>query len=134
MTPELSVRTPRLELIAATLELLEAELAGPEALGAKLGVPVPNSWPPGEYDHEALDFFLSRIFTYGPSVVGWYNWYAIVVGADGHRESLVAGAGDLGAPAPATGVRRRRIWWRLAIRWCRKPGVAVLPPKSWRAW
>jgi RimJ/RimL family protein N-acetyltransferase len=98
MRAGLSVRTPRLELIAATLELLEAELAGPEALGAKLGVSVPNSWPPGEYDHDALDFFLSRIFTYGPSVVGWYNWYAIVVGADGQRESLVAGAGYMGPP------------------------------------
>ncbi len=98
MTAALSVRTPRLELIAATLELLEAELAGPAALGALLGVSVPDSWPPGEYDHEALDFFLSRIFTFGPSVVGWYNWYAILVGADGRRESLVAGAGYLGPP------------------------------------
>jgi RimJ/RimL family protein N-acetyltransferase len=98
MTPALSVRTPRLELIAATLELLEAELAGPEALGAMLGVPVPDSWPPGEYDCDALDFFLSRIFTYGPSVVGWYNWYAIVIGSDGRRESLIAGAGYMGPP------------------------------------
>jgi ribosomal-protein-alanine N-acetyltransferase len=98
MTAALSVRTPRLELIAATLDLLEAELAGPEALGAKLGVAVPSSWPPGEYDGDALDFFLSRIFTYGPSVVGWYNWYAIVIGSDGRREALVAGAGYMGPP------------------------------------
>jgi [ribosomal protein S5]-alanine N-acetyltransferase len=98
MTPRLSVRTPRLELIAATLDLLEAELAGPAALGAMLGVPVPSGWPPGEYDRDALDFFLSRIFTYGPSVVGWYNWYAIEIGADGRRESLVAGAGYMGPP------------------------------------
>ena len=98
MTPPLSVRTARLELIAATLDLLEAELAGPAALGAMLGVPVPSSWPPGEYDRDALDFFLSRIFTYGPSVVGWYNWYAIEIGADGRRESLVAGAGYMGPP------------------------------------
>jgi [ribosomal protein S5]-alanine N-acetyltransferase len=99
MTLRLSLRTARLELIPATLELLEAELAGPEALGAMLGVAVPSSWPPGEYDQDALDFFLSRIFTYGPSVVGWYNWYAVLIGADGRRESLVAGAGYLGPPA-----------------------------------
>jgi [ribosomal protein S5]-alanine N-acetyltransferase len=98
MTPSLRVRTPRLELIAATLELLEAELAGPEALGEILGVPVPDSWPPGEYDQEALDFFVSRVFIYGPSVVGWYNWYAIQIGADGRREALVAGAGYMGPP------------------------------------
>jgi len=47
---------------------------------------------------DALYFFLSRIFTYGPSVVGWYNWYAIEIGADGRRESLVAGAGYMGPP------------------------------------
>jgi RimJ/RimL family protein N-acetyltransferase len=31
-------------------------------------------------------------------VVGWYNWYAFVLGADGRRESLVAGAGYMGPP------------------------------------
>ncbi|HEX3836668.1 MAG TPA: GNAT family protein [Steroidobacteraceae bacterium] len=98
MTPGLSVRTARLELIAATFELLEAELAGPAALGAVLGVPVPHSWPPGEYDRDALDFFLSRIFMHGPAVVGWYNWYAILLDADGCREALVAGAGYMGPP------------------------------------
>jgi RimJ/RimL family protein N-acetyltransferase len=94
----LSFRTARLELVAATFELLEAELAGPGALGDMLGVPVPGSWPPGEYDRDALDFFLSRIFMHGPAVVGWYNWYAIRLGADGRREALVAGAGYMGPP------------------------------------
>jgi ribosomal-protein-alanine N-acetyltransferase len=98
MPVELLMRTARLELHAATLDLIEAELAGPEALGALLGVPVPASWPPGEYDRDALEFFTSRLVAGGPAALGWYNWYGITLGADGRRESLVAGAGYLGPP------------------------------------
>jgi RimJ/RimL family protein N-acetyltransferase len=98
MPLELLIRTARLELLAATLDLIAAELEGPEALGALLGVPVPASWPPGEYDRDALEFFTSRLVAGGPSELGWYNWYAISIGADGRRESLVAGAGYLGPP------------------------------------
>jgi ribosomal-protein-alanine N-acetyltransferase len=98
MSAELRARTARLELIAATLDLIEAELAGPAALGALLGVPVPSSWPPGEYDQDALEFFTSRVLAGGPSALGWYNWYAITIGSDGRREALVGGAGYMGPP------------------------------------
>jgi ribosomal-protein-alanine N-acetyltransferase len=98
MTAALLARTARLELIAATLDLIAAELTGPDALGALLGVSVPASWPPGEYDRDALEFFTSRLVAGGPAVLGWYNWYAIRIGADGRRASLVGGAGYLGPP------------------------------------
>ncbi len=102
MAPDLNqpitVRTPRLELLAASLDLLEAELAGAAALGAMLGVPVPDSWPPGEYDQDALDFFALHIAAEGAAAVGWYNWYAIMIGPDGSREALVGGAGYMGPP------------------------------------
>ncbi len=99
MSSSLLIRTPRLELIAATLDLIAAELEGPEALSALLGVPVPLGWPPGEYDREALEFFTALLVSGGPAALGWYNWYAIAVGADGRREALVGGAGYLGPPA-----------------------------------
>jgi ribosomal-protein-alanine N-acetyltransferase len=99
MSAGLLARTARLELIAATLDLIAAELTGPDALGAMLGVPVPASWPPGEYDQDALQFFTARLVAGGPAALGWYNWYAITIGADGRRESLVAGAGYMGPPA-----------------------------------
>jgi RimJ/RimL family protein N-acetyltransferase len=99
MSSELLIRTARLELLAATLDLIEAELAGPEALGALLGVPVPAGWPPGEYDRDALEFFTSRLVLGGLAALGWYNWYAITRAADGSRDALVAGAGYLGPPA-----------------------------------
>jgi RimJ/RimL family protein N-acetyltransferase len=88
-----------LELIAATVAHLDAEISGPEALGATLGVAVSESWPPGDYDRNALEFFKSQLEAAGESAVGWYTWYAIAVDADGRRNSLVAGAGYMGPPA-----------------------------------
>jgi [ribosomal protein S5]-alanine N-acetyltransferase len=92
-------RTSHLELIAATVAHLDAELEGPEALGALLGVAVPVGWPPGDYDRNAMEFFKAQLEAAGESAVGWYNWYAMAVAADGRRNSLVAGAGYLGPPA-----------------------------------
>ncbi len=63
-----------------------------------LGVPVPNGWPPGEYDRSALEFFRGQLETGGREAVGWYGWYAIARGLDGSRLGLVAAAGYLGPP------------------------------------
>jgi ribosomal-protein-alanine N-acetyltransferase len=92
-------RTAHLELIAATVAHLDAEIAGPEALGALLGVAVPEGWPPGDYDRNAMEFCRAQLEAAGESAVGWYNWYAMAVAADGRRNLLVAGAGYLGPPA-----------------------------------
>ena len=96
---ELVVRTPRLDLIAATLEHIDAELRGHVALQSVLGASVPRDWPPGEYDRGAQEFFRARLASDGPSQVGWLTWYAVTRNAAGIRESLVAGAGFLGPPA-----------------------------------
>ncbi len=93
------IRTSRLDLVVGTLAHVEAELAGPEALEALLGVPVPSAWPPGEYDRGALEYFRGQLVAGGPDVVGWYGWYALVRGPDGKPESLVAAAGYMGPPA-----------------------------------
>ena len=98
-SPELILRTPRLELVATTLEHIEAELISPQALEPLLGVRIPPSWPPGEYDRDALEFFRDRLRAGGPSQVGWYGWYAMTRDDCGRRETLVAGAGYLGPPS-----------------------------------
>ncbi len=89
------IRTKRLELVAATLKHVEAELEGPGALAALLGVPVPDGWPPGEYDRSALEYFRGQL-QFAPESVGWYGWYGIARGVD--RPGLVAAAGYLGPP------------------------------------
>jgi RimJ/RimL family protein N-acetyltransferase len=102
MTAELSFRTQRLELVAATLEHVLAEFSGRGALAALLKVQVPSSWPPGEYDRDALEFFKSKLESASPEEHGWYNWYVISLGTSGFGQSLVAGAGYFGPPSRGT--------------------------------
>lgn len=96
---ELLIRTPRLDLVAATLEHVEAELQSRAALSRLLGADVPPGWPPGEYDRAAQEFFRGRLVALGPAVVGWLTWYAVARAPTGARGTLVAGAGFLGPPA-----------------------------------
>ena len=89
----------RLRLVPSTLAHIEAELQGPEYLQPLLRVDIPQSWPPGEYDRDALLYFRSRMQEGGPSHDGWYGWYVIASGTDAEGESLVAAAGYFGPPA-----------------------------------
>ena len=86
------IRTKRLRLIPATVELLIADLAGPAALELALRVTVPGSWPPEFYDTEALEYTLERLQN-GPDPRGWWTYYfirdepgqpAVVVGIGGY--------------------------------------------------
>ena len=97
MTP-LERHTPRLVLVAADLEHVEAELRGRAALQSVLGASVPDDWPPGEYDRGAQEFFRDRLAAEGPSCVGWLTWYAMTRTGAGARDALVAGAGFFGPP------------------------------------
>ena len=91
--------TRRLRLIPCTLTHLQAELRNPRELEAILGARIPASWPPGEYDRDALAYFHSRLEAEGPSATGWYVWYAITRDEDGQLDELVAGAGFFGPPS-----------------------------------
>jgi ribosomal-protein-alanine N-acetyltransferase len=83
--------------VPATLAHLEADLKSPETLGRFLGVAVPASWPPGEYDRSAMEFFRARL-SEDPGAVGWYGWYAIRR-LEGEEPMLIGAAGYLGKPA-----------------------------------
>jgi RimJ/RimL family protein N-acetyltransferase len=98
-TEERLIRTRRLDLVATTLRHIDAELQSPQALAPLLGVAVPDSWPPGEYDRHALEFFRDQFVAGGATRVGWYGWYAMTRNSAGRRETLVAGAGYLGPPS-----------------------------------
>lgn len=93
----LTLTTPRLDVVAATLDHIHAELEGPQRLTALLGVDIEAGWPPGEYDRGAQEFFRDRLRKGGSDVVGWYTWYAIR--RSGPQRILVGAAGFLGPPS-----------------------------------
>lgn len=73
-------------------------MESPASLGRLLQAAVPASWPPGEYDRSAMEFFHAQLSEDG-AAVGWYGWYAIHRPVDG--DGVVVGSGGyLGPPGP----------------------------------
>lgn len=97
-TEQLRLFTKHLDLMAATLDQVQAELASIEQLAVLLGARVEPGWPPGEYDRGAQEFFRDRLVEGGPSVVGWYGWYAVLRGSGDQGPVLVGAGGYLGPP------------------------------------
>ncbi len=93
------LRTARLELVAATIPLSEAELSDRGEFARLLGAEVPAEWPP-ETAADALPLFLGWLREH-PEWRGWLAWYAVRVG--GEERVLVGGGGFLGGP-DATGM------------------------------
>ncbi len=89
----LSLDTPRLELIAATVDLLTLELDDPAGFAKALEAEVGIDWPPGEYDRDAITFFRDQLRA-APEQAGWFGWYA----REREEGSLVGAAGYFGPP------------------------------------
>jgi len=85
-------------MVAATLEHVCAELEDAELLGGILSVKVDPDWPPGEYDHQAQEFFRDRLREGGKDVIGWYVWYIILRNDPRSGSVLVGSAGFFGPP------------------------------------
>jgi len=94
-----SLLTERLLLVPTTIEHLHAELHAPDQLSGLLGAVVPPSWPPGQYDRDAMAFFLARMTEGGAAVKGWYGWYAILRALTQRPATLVAAGGYFGPPS-----------------------------------
>jgi len=92
------LRTNRLDLTAATLDHITAEMESPEHLVRLLGTQVEPGWPPGEYDRDAQEFFVCRLKEGGISVVGWYIWYAVRREEENQPSILVGAGGYFGPP------------------------------------
>lgn len=69
------IESRRLTLVAATPELVSADLAGAEAFAEALGAEVPAEWPPDLYDSMAMRFSLEQLRD--PLEVGWSLWYLL---------------------------------------------------------
>lgn len=99
---QMKFETQRLELIAATQELLQAELNDQTFLSAELQARVPNNWPPEFYDTQALNFTLNQLEG-NPEHVGWWSWY-IVLKTNPEGRVLIGVGGFKGAPDESNNV------------------------------
>ncbi len=69
------IQSPRLNLIAATIPLIEKDIEGREFLAAGLDVSVPESWPPDLYGPRAMHFALTQLGD--ATEQGWSFWYLV---------------------------------------------------------
>ena len=91
-----TITTPRLELVPATLDLVQAELRAPEELGWRL-TPTFPSWPPEFYDKAAALYTLARLGE-GSEQAGWWLHYIVLRSTPSLRRTLVGSCGFKGPP------------------------------------
>jgi [ribosomal protein S5]-alanine N-acetyltransferase len=87
--------TSRLELVPATVDLVEAELRDPAELGQRLGAVVPAGWPPEPYDRPAAEYTIARL-AQGPEQAGWWLHYMVLV--DPPPRTVIGTCGYKGPP------------------------------------
>ena len=92
----MKIRTERLELIPGTVDLLSAELEGLAPFRQKLGVMVPQSWPPDLYDRPAQEFMVNYLKE-NEDASGWGTWYLVL--RNGNPETLIGICGYKGKPS-----------------------------------
>ena len=67
------IKSKRLNLIAATTELISKNIAGREQLSEALGVNIKDSWPPDLYGPRAMQYSLTQLGDVAEQ--GWSFWY-----------------------------------------------------------
>jgi RimJ/RimL family protein N-acetyltransferase len=87
------IKSQRLNLVAATPELIRKDIEGHAALGEALEVHVPQAWPPDLYGSRAMQFALTQLDE--ASERGWWFWYLLTVE---HPSELIGICGFKGRP------------------------------------
>lgn len=93
-----NIQSERVELISSSATHIRIELETPQLLAGKLNATVSSNWPSGEYDRDAMEFFLSCFEKGGDGAQGWYGWYAINIDPVSGKRSLVGSGGYFGPP------------------------------------
>ena len=94
----LFLQTTHLDLVAASLLHVDAELAGPKQLARLLGVVVPKDWPPTGVERAFVEGIRERLARDGQAGTGWYGWYAICRHTALQPSTLVGIGGFFGPP------------------------------------
>ena len=69
------IESARLTLVAATRELVEADLSGRRALADAIGASVPDQWPPELFSSTVMRVAARQLED--PSERGWAAWYLL---------------------------------------------------------
>lgn len=93
------IKSRRLNLIAATPELIKKDINDRQSLGEALGVKITKSWPPDLYGPQAMQFSLAQLGE--ASEQGWSFWYLLT---SGDASDLVGICGFKGRPDEAGSV------------------------------
>lgn len=67
------LRTERMQLVAITPAMLNAETVGPRALERELGSAVPKDWPPEHWEPQVWAHILAQ-FRAQPETFGWHRY------------------------------------------------------------
>jgi RimJ/RimL family protein N-acetyltransferase len=70
------MRTDRLDLVAATLELCDAEATGRSALAAALRARVPDAWPPPVFEADDVERVRDQLRAH-PELAAWTLYYVL---------------------------------------------------------
>ncbi len=93
----LNIETARLQLIAATEDLVRAEIEDRAAFSSSLQAEVPTAWPPQFNDIHTQTFTLEKL-TANPQQVGWWSWYFILKSTTNSERALIGNGGFKGPP------------------------------------
>jgi [ribosomal protein S5]-alanine N-acetyltransferase len=75
--PDLRLLTPRLELVAGTMQLAQAEVSNLPSFAQLLDAPTPASWPPPLNDEHSKQYFLASLQKAEASDTGWNLWFCV---------------------------------------------------------
>ena len=124
------IHTPRLVLVPATVETLNAELDGRAVLAGVLGVDVSEEWPPELYDENTTRWTLTALERI-PAFADWGMHYIIRSATDDDPATRLIGAGGLkGPPNPDAFVE---IGYSILPEF-RRLGFAREAVDGWLAW
>lgn len=105
MSEKLTICTRRLELIAATTELISAEIADRNRFSELLDARIPGeggdeAWPP-ESARDVVDLFAAQLKR-DPDLAGWLNWYWVFIDEKSGERTLIGNGGFTSRPVRGT--------------------------------
>ncbi|HEY0544908.1 MAG TPA: GNAT family N-acetyltransferase [Pyrinomonadaceae bacterium] len=93
----LKINTDRLELIAGTHELAQADLESRAHFSELLEARVPEDWPPPLNDRDSQQWF-ARYLAEHPDGTGWMTWYFVLHESEAGERIAIGNGGFKGLP------------------------------------